>query len=501
MLQKAASVFGVQVAGVPVCRGHAAPLDFLATWYFDRPSLSLVHGPRGGGKSYLSALSTHFDSIRHPKHGTRILGGSLAQSQQIYNALREFCEATGDDQLATLTKTQARYFSGSDVSMLAASRTSVRGPHIPTLRLDEVDEIDPEIREAALGMCMARGGIPAMVVMTSTWHRVGGPMGELVEKAESGAFPLHRFCTFEVLERCPESRSGLRIGGPDLYEHCPSCPLRPWCHEELVPDPVTGIELPKAKRSAGHYAIESLAQKVQAASLRTFEADYLCKGPKADGLWFKSYDDQLNVREVEYRPRLPLHLAIDSGVSTGAVFFQVETTLNPATGKPDSWVNVLLDYFVEDVPAETVARQVRELARQHFGDRIDVFSTDSAGGSRNPVGPTVIRQYDRGGLKNPRFWPKHAGSVLDQLNLLDALILGADGWRALRVHPRCQWTRRALQNYRRAKRGGQWIDQPEDPQHPHEELIDSLRGGLKLALPDGRGVPKAGRPAPANIFT
>jgi hypothetical protein len=30
------------------------------------------------------------------------------------------------------------------------------------------------------------------------------------------------------------------------------------------------------------------------------------------------------------------------------------------------------------------------------------------------------------------------------------------------------------------------MDYPADPQHPHEDLIDALRGGLKLALPVGR---------------
>ena len=73
-----AALWGVRVAPSPVCRGHCAPLDFLTAWAFDRPRLSLVHGPRGGGKSFLRALATHLDSIRHDWHSTRILGGSLA---------------------------------------------------------------------------------------------------------------------------------------------------------------------------------------------------------------------------------------------------------------------------------------------------------------------------------------------------------------------------------------------------------------------------------------
>jgi hypothetical protein len=30
------------------------------------------------------------------------------------------------------------------------------------------------------------------------------------------------------------------------------------------------------------------------------------------------------------------------------------------------------------------------------------------------------------------------------------------------------------------------MDYPEDPQHPHEDLVDPLCGGLKLELPAGQ---------------
>jgi hypothetical protein len=41
---------------------------------------------------------------------------------------------------------------------------------------------------------------------------------------------------------------------------------------------------------------------------------------------------------------------------------------------------------------------------------------------------------------------------------------------------------RAFQAYRRASVKGQWRDWPEDPQHPHEDLMDALRGGLHARL-------------------
>ena len=42
--------------------------------------------------------------------------------------------------------------------------------------------------------------------------------------------------------------------------------------------------------------------------------------------------------------------------------------------------------------------------------------------------------------------------------------------------------------------GSQWLDYAKDPQHPHEDLIDPLAGGLKLEFPEGRApVPNLSR--------
>src|SRR5262249_10915380 len=312
---------GVKIARERVCAGHSPVWDYFSSLWVERPPLVLVLGPRGGGKSFLSALHTHLTSRWSPRHGTRILGGSLSQSEQVYRALREAVQQgkgeLGSDAnaIARLHKEEATYHNGSDVAILAASSTSVRGPHVPSLKLDEVDEIPNDLREAAMGMCMNRHGSKASVVMTSTWHKVNGPMAGLMERALAREFPLYTFCAFEVLEQCPDDRSGPRL------EKCPECPIQRWCHEDrgLSPD-----WKPKAKRSNGHYAIDALIQKVRSTSIRTFESDYLCKGPRSEGLWFPKFEAATHVSaRADYDPSLPVHLAIDSGVVTGAVFFQV----------------------------------------------------------------------------------------------------------------------------------------------------------------------------------
>jgi hypothetical protein len=417
-IHKLAGLWNVHVAGAPVCPGHSDPLTFLTSWIYDRPAISLVLGPRGGGKSYLSALATHVDSIRHPGHGTKILGGSLAQSQQVYGALRDFDRARPDAGFfASFTKTAATYATGSE------------------------------------------------------------PGSGIVH---------HAFCTFEILERCPAERSGPAVPGPDLYERCPECPIKPWCHAD-----VDAARRPKAKRSAGHYAIDSLVQKVRSVSLRTFEADYLCSGPKADGLWFPQFDPVGNVSEAaEYNPALPVVLAIDPGVHTGAVWLQIrETPTGPVA-------TVFADFYTFDKPAEAVAREILEVGRSRCNGRADRIVIDPAGGSRNPIGPTVIAEYERVGLRPLIYWPNRPKA--DGLALVDSFIKSADGKLGLFVHPRCGHLIRAFGGYRRAKRAGQWTDSPEDPNHPSEELMDSLRGGLVDRFPEGRKPPPSFKRVPAT---
>jgi hypothetical protein len=468
-LKAISSRYGVKLAAEVVCTGHTPPAEFLRACVYDRPDLLLVLGPRGGGKSFLAALATHVDSIQHPGHATTILGGSESQSQQIFRAIRSFDRDWPDFKpIANFNTTRVQYRNGSEVGYLPASEKSVRGPHVPTLRLDEIDEIDPEIRQAALGMCMDQGGVSASVTMTSTWHRIGGPMAQLLDQARDGAFPIVSFCTFEVLERCPAERSGLAL------ERCPECPLVEWCHD-------TADGIPKAKRSDGHYGIASLIQKVRGTSRRIFEADYLCCGPKADGLWFKGFDSMpggKHVREsAEYDPALPVYVAVDSGVFTGGVWFQVRESGDVPL------VTVFADYLSEGLSAESNARAIMRVSEQQCQGRAEHGYTDPAGSARNPVGPTVLAEYARCGLRL-RPWP--VGSISDGLSLIEGKINPAAGPPSLFIHPRCKQLITAFRSYTRAKRAGQWMDYPQDPQHPHEDLLDSLRGGLYARFPGRR---------------
>ena len=100
---------------------------------------------------------------------------------------------------------------------------------------------------------------------------------------------------------------------------------------------------------------------------------------------------------AEYHPSYPVHLAIDPGVHTGAVWFQVRPRLDGQGHK----VNVFADYFAEGLSAETNAREISEKTRTlcGVGDRTECAVTmDPTGNARTAVGPTVRGEYERAGV-------------------------------------------------------------------------------------------------------
>lgn len=115
--------------------------------------------------------------------------------------------------------------------------------------------------------------------------------------------------------------------------------------------------------------------------------------------------------------------------------------------------------------------------------RLSRSVTDPAGKASTGVGPTVLGEYQRAGF-TPEFWPSYPGSVVDGLGLIESFV--AVEPPQLLVHPRCTRLIEAFANYKRAKKSGQFVDRPEDPQHPHEDVMDALRGGLLDKFPDGR---------------
>jgi hypothetical protein len=312
-------------------------------------------------------------------------------------------------------------------------------------------------------------------------------MADLMGRGRDGEFPVGVFCMFDVLERCPAERSGARL------ENCPDCPIVRWCHSDIAEPHANG--LPKAKRSCGHYDIDAFIQKARGVSNRVFESDYLCLEPRAEGAWFTDFSEARHVTDsAEYNQGLPFHVAIDGGVHCAAVWFQCRQSRDRSHVE----VNVFGDYYEEhaEAGASANAQKVKDLTADYTGLAVTAgtVSMDPAGRQSTGVGVTVVGEFKRMGcvgrpVPTIREWP-HLGQgrpKADSLGLLEALLLSADGVVSIKIHPRCRHLIAALKGYLRARSpDGQFLDRPMDPQHPAEDPIDALCGGLGLELPQGR---------------
>lgn len=201
-----------------------------------------------------------------------------------------------------------------------------------------------------------------------------------------------------------------------------------------------------------------------------------------EGAWFPGFSTARHVTEAAgYIPGLSTHLAIDCGTSfhTGAVFFQV---LTRDDGR--RMVSVFGDYYAEGNYSRANAEAIRDMGLALCGGRLDTVRLDPASGHRTGIGPVVSGEYERVfGRRLVGPWPLHP--VTDGLDLIEILLGTADRPAEIRIHPRCTNLIEAFRDYRRRERQGEWLDEPVDPQHPHEDLMDALRGGLVDRFPAG----------------
>lgn len=186
------SSFGIVIPDTEVCPNHTTPFRAFADAYFARHNVSVWQASRGfGGKSYLLALLGHVEADTLGAEVT-ILGGSGEQSTRVLEYLQKW--STSEDNITRRT----RYRSGGLVTALMASSKSARGPHPQRLRLDEVDEMDIKIFDAAMGQPMSMAGIPKQTVASSTHHYPDGTFTEIKRRAAENGWPVYEWCYRET---------------------------------------------------------------------------------------------------------------------------------------------------------------------------------------------------------------------------------------------------------------------------------------------------------------
>jgi hypothetical protein len=191
------AVWGIRIPRTTVCMGHKAPFQAFADAFFGRAPVTVWKASRGfGGKTrILSALSLTEAVILGAE--VSLLGGSGAQSLNVHAASQEMWHAPhAPKQLwkTDPTKYDTHLLNMGYIRSLMASQTSVRGPHPQRLRLDEIDEMELEILEAAQGQPMRKRGIETQTVMSSTHQHPDGTMTHILKRAAELHWPVYEWC-------------------------------------------------------------------------------------------------------------------------------------------------------------------------------------------------------------------------------------------------------------------------------------------------------------------
>jgi hypothetical protein len=194
-------MWGVNLPRAQVCPNHTAPFAAFAEAFFAREPVTIWKGSRGlAGKSFTLATLCNTEAVLLNAQVT-ILGGSSSQSQRVHEVSMEAWEHPGaptqllnGDPIQTMT----RFHGNGWIRSLTASQKSARGPHPQRLRLDEIDEMDLAILEAAQGQPMSavrRGRrIQTQTTMSSTHQYPDGTMTTMLKRAAENGFPVHEWC-------------------------------------------------------------------------------------------------------------------------------------------------------------------------------------------------------------------------------------------------------------------------------------------------------------------
>lgn len=204
------ALWGVTIPRHKVCPDHVAPFTAFADAYFARnsvnpehgvDSIALWHGSRGlSGKSYMLSILGITEAFLL---GTKInlLGGSLNQSETIHEHMREalYSKNAPRYMIEHEGNTSIRLTNKARIRPLTASQKTVRGPHPSRILLDEIDEMELAILDAALGQPMAQMSyigniIKPFTVMCSTWQNPDGTFTEIMKRAEENHYPIYQWC-------------------------------------------------------------------------------------------------------------------------------------------------------------------------------------------------------------------------------------------------------------------------------------------------------------------
>ena len=455
---------GVRLPHKAFTPGHSTPLDFV-TDALQRPCADLaVWANRSGMKTLSASIVAAMEFRFSPAPlRARVLSGSEDQARHLYAYWAQWCLRLLGDRLRQEPGRQLTRLDNGDMEILAASQKRVRGAKVQRLFRDEVDEIDPDVLAASVGMLASRRGAAARTIDTSTWHHAGGPMSCLVAEAHKRGIRLHKWNIWETIERCEPGRH-------DNGRNCGSCPLGGPCVAKARQyHGQGGRELGIAADACGVLAIDDAIKQLHQWSVQQWQAEAECLRPSLEGLIYPAFDCRVHVdRQLVLRPQLPTWRAIDWGFNEFVcLWIQADKAGN---------VYVVDEYCSRHTTTAYNARGV--LARHQDKDknlRVEATYCDPAGASRNDqTGYSDVQVFEAMGIPCTYATSPWAREVRNGINLIRSLLQPAAGPPRLKVAANCTRLIEAFETYRSRQVNGQYVDEPLKPQ-PCDHAMDALR--------------------------
>jgi hypothetical protein len=360
-------LFGLEFPDKAVCPGHISPFEAVAEAYFAEHPVTIWKASRGfsGKTTAMAALSLMeliggFDVV--------LLGGSGEQSARAHRVSRmawnhrklaPICprcqrlnywdalnciecmeDLTKADQVVVqspeyllrdeplITKTSTR--AGNEMQAITASTKAARGPHPQRLRMDEADEMDLKIIDAAMGQTMTTDlQRPAQTTFASTHHYETGTMTELLRRAAMFGWPV-----------------------------------REWCYRETLVDP----------KSPGTWLLpENIEQKKQEVTSRMWRVEYDLELPQEGGSVFSSeVYNKLFVGKRDVSDTLNTYIELEQPVEIG------EYVTSADWGRKTDLSVIATVRYDANVAPRLVAwarffRQPWQKVIDHFNERVDRY--------------------------------------------------------------------------------------------------------------------------------
>ena len=406
---------------------------------------------RSGSKTFLyGGLDSWVKSCSKDWYDTRLLGGSKDQSLLSYEAMKEFRDETdplNSRLIRDIMQTKAEFKNKSRVSILTASMTAVRGPHPQSLKLDEVDEIDEEVYQAALSQPTSKHGHKSVLGMFSTNHNILGQMDRALANAKEHGHNIYKYCIWEVLASCRDYT-------------CSTCKLSGLC-----PNP-GGL----MKEADGYYLVEDFIEKLNTLSFSMLSRDWLCiKVGLGDTVYEQEWDEQIHLVSIPLQDA-PVKISIDWG-GIDPFSLGVWQRAPRGLGPEGTWVRVTELYMQSTEESTTNTRFIARAKKAPWWKLIKEVIPDN---SR----PDLIQEW-RDALPHAKFNVVDKKTIDEGIERVKSALKPVIGMPRLYINRICLHTRREAVMYAVKN------DKPVDK---HNHTWDEIRYFVLAIMGEGEGV-------------